>query len=113
MELFDLIVEAYENTPRGHTDIEVKPGVSSRIFFKKVSLDDMEAVKRKHGEFLGASNTNAMLEMIVRKAEKEDGSKMFSLEQLVQLRHKLDPLIAAKVYRAIMEGPSVEDHVKN
>lgn len=114
MDIFERIVSASKNTPRGFVDLEgLDSGDAPRVYFTEVSIDDMESVKRKHGEFLGSGNFEAMLEMIIRKCEHEDGSKVFTLEHKVHLRKHLKPLIAAKIYHAIMEGPSVEDHVKN
>jgi hypothetical protein len=100
--------------PRGFVDVEEwgegdKP---LRLFFTQVNARDIEKVQRKYKDFLVASSLGGMVEMIIEKCEDEKGTSTFTLEDKPILMSE-PPLLIARVFNAVFNAQSSEDHAKN
>ena len=83
-----------------------------RLYFAQVSARDIEKVQRKYPSFLNEPSMSSMVEMIILKAEGEDGEKLFTLEDKATLLGESVNVIA-KVFGAVFNADSAEDHEKN
>lgn len=82
------------------------------LYFTEVSARDIEKVQRKHPDFLTNPSMSAMVEMIIIKCEDQAGEKAFTLEDKPILLGETVSVIA-KVFGAVFNADSVEDHEKN
>lgn len=83
-----------------------------RLYFSPVSARDMEVIQRKHKDFINNPTMSAMVEMIIRKCEDNEGDTVFSLEDKPILMGETINVIA-KVFGAVLESVSSEEHEKN
>jgi hypothetical protein len=99
---------------RGSVDVEEwgEVDIPLRLFFAPVSARDIEAIQRKHPNFLNSPTLGAMVEMIIRKCEDEKGQSAFTLEDKPILMGETINVIA-KVFGAVFESASAEEHEKN
>lgn len=87
-------------------------GEPLRLYFTQVSARDIEKVQRKHPNFLNDTKISAMVEMIIIKAELENGDAAFTLEDKSLLMG--EPVgVIAKVFGEVFSSTSVEEHEKN
>ena len=99
---------------RGFVDVEEwgEGDIPLRLFFTSVSARDIEKVQRKYKDFLTNTSLGAMVEMIIEKCEDEKGDKAFTLEDKPILMG--EPIgVIAKVFGAVFNSTSSEDHAKN
>lgn len=99
---------------RGFVDVEEwgEGDNPLRLFFTSVSARDIEKVQRKYKDFLTNTSLGAMVEMIIEKCEDQKGDKAFTLEDKPILMG--EPIgIIAKVFGAVFNAGSIEDHAKN
>ena len=99
---------------RGFVDVEEwgEGDVPLRLFFTSVSARDIEKVQRKYKDFLTNTSLGAMVEMIIEKCEDEKGDKAFTLEDKPILMG--EPIgVIARVFGAVFNATSSEDHAKN
>ena len=82
------------------------------LYFTEVSARDIEKVQRKYPDFLTNPSMSAMVEMIIAKCEDQNGDKAFTLEDKPILLGETVSVIA-KVFGAIFNADSVEEHEKN
>jgi len=83
-----------------------------RLYFTTVSARDMEQIQRKHKDFINNPTMSAMIDMIIRKCEDEAGEKAFTLEdKSILLGEPLN--LIAKVFGAVLESVTIEEHEKN
>ena len=99
---------------RGFVDVEEwgEENNPLRLFFTSVSARDIEKVQRKYKDFLTNTTLGAMVEMLIEKCEDEKGDKAFTLEDKPILMS--EPVgVIAKVFGAVFNAGSIEDHAKN
>ena len=99
---------------RGFVDVEEwgEGDTPLRLFFTSVSARDIEKVQRKYKDFLTNTTLGAMVEMLIEKCEDEKGDKAFTLEDKPILMSEHVGVIA-KVFGAVFNAGSIEDHAKN
>jgi hypothetical protein len=99
---------------RGFLDVEEwgEADTPLRLYFAQVSARDIEKVQRKYSNFLTQPSMSSMVEMIILKAEGDDGEKLFTLEDKATLLGESVGVIA-KVFNAVFNAESAEDHEKN
>ena len=114
MTLAKRIAAKRADQQRGFSDVEEwgEADTPLRLYFAQVSARDIEKIQRKHKNFLSEPSMSSMVEMIILKSEGEDGDKLFTLEDKVTLLGEPVSVIA-KVFGAIFDAASVEDHEKN
>lgn len=87
-------------------------GKPERVFYGPLLAVELNRIQRKHPSFLQSASFEAMVDLIVLKAEKSDGEKMFTLEDKpVLMREEVS--VISTVAAALMSGSSVEELEKN
>lgn len=114
MSLAKRIAAKRADQQRGFIDVEEwgEGDVPLRLFFASVSARDIEKVQRKYKDFLTTTSLGAMVEMIIEKCEDNKGDKAFTLEDKPILMGE-PLLVIAKVFGAVFNAESIEDHAKN
>lgn len=114
MKLAQRIAAKREERERGVVEVEEwgEAGEPLRLFFSRASARDIEKVQRKYKDFLTNPSMSAMVEMIILKCEDESGDKVFTLEDKPVLLGETVGTIA-KVFGAVFDVESVEEHEKN
>jgi hypothetical protein len=51
-----------------------------QLFAGSLTCADIDKLQRKHKDFLSNMTVNAMVDLIIQKAESKDGEKLFTLE---------------------------------
>jgi hypothetical protein len=83
-----------------------------RIYAGAVTGAEIDKVVRKHPNFLANPTIEAMVDMIILKAEDENGEKWFTLEDKMTMLH--EPFaIVADVFASVFNAASVEEQEKN
>jgi hypothetical protein len=67
-------------------------GGSAHIFATPVTAGDLDRLQRKHKDFLSNMTIAGMVDLIIMKAEVEDGSKAFTRHRASGKKLKDDPL---------------------
>lgn len=82
------------------------------IYYSDVSAREIEKVRNKHKDFLSNPSIAAMVEIIIMKAEAEDGEKLFTLEDKpVLMGEPVD--VIANLFGSIFSSEPVEVKEKN
>lgn len=114
MSLAKRIAAKRAEQQRGFVDVEEWGEGENplRLFFTSVSARDIEKVQRKYKDFMTNTSLGAMVEMVIEKCEDEKGEKAFTLEDKPILMS--EPVgVIAKVFGAVFNATSIEDHAKN
>lgn len=88
-------------------------GKALEIFASTLTCHDVDRLQRKHKDFLNNMTIEAMVDLIILKAETADGEKMFTLEDKPHLMREpilLVSRVAGEVFGSVL---SVEDQEKN
>jgi hypothetical protein len=87
-------------------------GQPQTLFFSEVSARDMSKIQKKHADFINNPTMDAMVEMIILKCQTADGEKAFDIgDKFILMGEPLG--VIAKVFGAIFNTVSVEEHEKN
>lgn len=87
-------------------------GAPEKVFFGPLLAGELNRIQRKHPSFLQSASFEAMVDLIVLKAETGQGEKLFTLEDKpVLMREEVS--IISRVAAEMMGGTSVEDAEKN
>lgn len=82
------------------------------LYYGPVTARDIEKVQRKYKDFLNHVSMGAMVEMIILKCQTKDGEAAFTLEDKPILMG--EPVgVVTKVFGAVFNSRSIEDHEKN
>lgn len=106
-DIFDRIASHF-NAKRS---IEV-PEWGETIFWTPINALEQERVMRAV-KAKGGSDTELGYRMLIEKAEKADGTKLFKLEDLERLRAKADAMVVARIVAAMTATLTVEEAAKN
>ncbi len=114
MSLAKRIAAKRAEKERGFLDVEDwgEGDQPLRLYFTTVSARDMEQIQRKHKDFINNPTMSAMIDLIIRKCESDAGEKAFTLEDKPILMGEPINLIA-KVFGAVLESVTIEEHEKN
>jgi hypothetical protein len=83
-----------------------------RIYYTAVTGSDIDKVSRKYKDFTSNPSIAGMVEMIIIKAQTEDGEKMFSLDDKPTLLR--EPIgVLTNVFGVVFNAVSVEEQEKN
>jgi len=83
-----------------------------RIYAGQVTGQDMDKISRKHPDFLRNPSMEAQVDLIILKAEDEDGEKCFTLEDKMVMMHEPASLIST-VFASVFSANTVEEQEKN
>lgn len=89
-----------------------EPGSPEKVFFGPLLAGELNRIQRKHPNFLQSASFEAMVDLIVLKAENGQGEKLFTLEDKPILMREEVGVISG-VAAEMMTSASVEDHEKN
>ncbi|MEK9917976.1 MAG: hypothetical protein VW496_01160 [Pelagibacteraceae bacterium] len=81
-------------------------GGSAHIFATPVTAGDLDRLQRKHKDFLSNMTIAGMVDLIIMKAEVEDGSKAFTIEDRpVLMREEIGVIadIAGKMFADVQD----------
>lgn len=83
-------------------------GAPEKVFFGPLLAGELNRIQRKHPSFLQSASFEAMVDLIVLKAETGQGEKLFTLEDKpVLMREEVS--IISRVAAEMMGGTSVEE----
>ena len=87
-------------------------GKPEKVYYGPLLAGELNRIQRKHPSFLTSASFEAMVDLIILKAENGQGEKLFTLEdKAVLMREEVS--VISTVAAALMSGPSVEDAEKN
>jgi len=82
------------------------------IYYSDVSAREIEKVRSKHKDFLSNPSIAAMVEIIIMKAETQDGEKVFTLEDKpILMGEPVD--VIANLFGSIFSSEPAEVKEKN
>jgi hypothetical protein len=82
------------------------------IYAGDITGQDMDRIGRKHPDFLRNPSMEAQVDMIILKAEDEDGNKHFTLEDKMAMLGEPAILISS-IFASVFSATSVEEQEKN
>jgi hypothetical protein len=89
-----------------------EPGTPEKVYFGPLLAGELNRIQRKHPSFLQSASFEAMVDLIILKAENGQGEKLFTLEDKpVLMREEVS--VISSVAAEMMSGTSVEEHEKN
>ena len=89
-----------------------EPDSPEKVYFGPLLAGELNRIQRKHPSFLQSASFEAMVELIILKAENGQGEKLFTLEDKpILMREQVG--IISQVAAEMMSGPTVEDQEKN
>ena len=90
----------------------VAKGVTE-IWCTLINAGDVEVIHKKHKDFINSPSLGGMVDLIIRKAENEQGEKLFTLEDrsfLMKIDINVISEIGGEMFNTI---ESIEDLEKN
>jgi hypothetical protein len=89
-----------------------EPGSPEKVYFGPLLAGELNRIQRKHPTFLQSASFEAMVDLIILKAENGQGEKLFTLEDKpVLMREEVS--VISSVAAELMSGTNVEEHEKN
>lgn len=89
-----------------------EPGSPEKVYFGPLLAGELNRIQRKHPNFLQSASFEAMVDLIILKAENGQGEKLFTLEDKPVLMRE-EVAVISTVAAELMAGTSVEDAEKN
>lgn len=87
-------------------------GKPEKVYYGPLLAGELNRIQRKHPNFLSSASLEAMVDLIILKAENGQGEKLFTLEDKpVLMREEVN--VVSTVAAAFMSGESVEAQEKN
>jgi hypothetical protein len=87
-------------------------GKPEKVYYGPLLAGELNRIQRKHPKFLSDTSFDAMIDLIILKAENGQGEKLFTLEDKpVLMREEVS--VISTVATAFMSGESVEEQEKN
>jgi|TARA_X000001382_G_scaffold19571_2_gene11947 hypothetical protein len=83
------------------------------LYASAITAGDINKLQRKHKNFLNDMTVDGMVDLIIEKAELEDGKKAFSLSDKPFLMSEKVNIIAEVSAKMFGETVSVEEQEKN
>lgn len=79
-----------------------------KVYFGPLLAGELNRIQRKHPSFLQSASFEAMVELIVLKAENGQGEKLFTLEDKpILMREQVE--VISRVAAELMSGTSSEE----
>lgn len=87
-------------------------GKPEKVYYGPLLAGELNRIQRKHPKFLSDTSFDAMIDLIILKAENGQGEKLFTLEdKAILMREEVS--VISTVAAALMSGESVEEQEKN
>jgi len=83
------------------------------IFVSPLTAGDISRIQRKHKDFLNTMSVEAMIDLIILKAESEDGEKIFSIEERPLLMRSSLNIISDVAGQMFGDVEGIEELEKN
>ena len=97
-----------------HIDVEEwgENGQPEKVYYGPLLAGELNRIQRKHPSFLQSASFEAMVELIILKAENGQGEKMFTLEDKpILMREEVS--VISQIAAEFMSGTSAEQAEKN
>lgn len=104
-------IAALDAPERKRVDMTEFWGEGSIIFATPLTARDITRITRRHKDFQSNPSIEAMVDLLIWKAEDENGDKVFTVEHRPMLIRRPLPEITAAI--AVIEGVDTEDVEKN
>lgn len=89
-----------------------EPGSPEKVYFGPLLAGELNRIQRKHPSFLQSASFEAMVELIILKAENGQGEKLFTLEDKpILMREQVE--IISTVAAEMMSSQSQDELEKN
>jgi hypothetical protein len=109
MKFADLNVSI--DAPRNSVDMSKHWGEGVTIYATPLTAKDLSALTRRHKGFMSSPSAEAMVDMIILKAENADGEKFFTKDDKMKLmRLPADQISDAAM---VVENVDAEEVAKN
>ena len=83
-------------------------GKPEKVYYGPLLAGELNRIQRKHPNFLNSTSFDAMVDLIILKAENGQGEKLFTLEdKAVLMREEVS--VISTVAAALMSGDSVDE----
>lgn len=105
---------AERTSTKMHIDVPEwgEKGTPEKVYYGPLLAGELNRIQRKHPQFLNSASFEAMVDLIILKAETGQGDKLFTLEdKAILMREEVG--VISTVAAAFMSGSSVEDAEKN
>lgn len=105
---------AERNSQKRHIEVAEwgEPGSPEKVYFGPLLAGELNRIQRKHPSFLQSASFEAMVELIVLKAENGQGEKLFTLEDKpILMREQVE--VISRVAAEMMSSASSEELEKN
>jgi hypothetical protein len=108
-------IAARRNTQRRIIDVPEwgEDDVPLRLYCGPITAGDIDRLQRKHKNFLNDMTIAGMVDLIIHKAEMEDGAKAFTLEDKPHLMRETVAVISEVAGQMFGETVDVEQAEKN
>ena len=83
------------------------------MYYRQITCYDLNELRRKHPKFLENTTVGAMVDLIVMKAEGEDGQKLFNAEDKLDLMGEETSVVSNIAEQMFAEVTSTEEAEKN
>ena len=87
-------------------------GSPEKVYYGPLLAGELNRIQRKHPNFLSSASFEAMVDLIVLKAENGQGEKLFTLEDKAVLMRE-EVAVISTVAAALMSGTNAEEAEKN
>lgn len=101
---------AERTSAKRHIEVEEwgEPGKPEKVYYGPLLAGELNRIQRKHPSFLQSASFDAMVDLIILKAENGQGEKLFTLEDKpVLMREEVN--VISRVAGAMMGGQPIEE----
>ena len=105
---------ADRTSAKRHIDVPEwgEEGKPEKVYYGPLLAGELNRIQRKHPTFLSSASLEAMVDLIILKAENGQGEKLFTLEdKAILMREEVN--VVSTVAAAFMSGDSIEEQEKN
>lgn len=89
-----------------------EPGKPEKVYYGPLLAGELNRIQRKHPSFLTSASLEAMVDLIILKAENGQGEKLFTLEdKAVLMREEVG--VISTIAAAFMSATTADEHEKN
>ena len=113
MSLGKKLMELRSGRERKQIEVSEWAEIIPCIYVRPLSAGDVDKIQRKHKDFINNPTVAAMVDLIILKAEDENGDKLFSLEDKAFLLGEELSVISAVAQEMFNDVTSAEVAEKN
>jgi hypothetical protein len=104
----DALDDYLSNIETRHIEVTLRAGAKPlRVYYTPMTSGEMSTIQRKHSDFPSA-NIEALIDLIILKALKEDGEKAYTIEHKPKLK-RIPHEVIYKISAPMMSAGSIEE----